>query len=353
MKKPLWIATGIISTLTCTAALGYGALRRRYPDTDPQILIPGWWGYMRYRFHSKEDLLAAKATIPTPHDTPLQDHPQISSDRIMIEGPAGPFPLYIYRAKNPVGPINPDGATALYWCHGGGYARGSAATEANNVADYVLNTNTIVIAPEYRTSAQAPYPAAFDDAYAGLLWLRDNAASLGANPNQIFVGGMSAGGGLAVAITLKARDTQDVAIAFHLPLYPMLDDRMQTPSMVGNRELCWNEKLNGIAWEVYLGDLHGSDEVPAYAAPARATDLTGMPPAYTFIGLLDPFLDETMDYIEALQAAGTEVAYNLYEGGYHNFEAYGWSRIGKTARAHCIEAYKDAIARYYAPQTQQ
>lgn len=305
---------------------------------------------MRYRFSSREELLNSRFTVPAAHDVPLQKHLKIATDRIMIQGPAGDMPLYIYRAKTPVESVNPAGATALYWCHGGGSARGTASTEAQNIADYVLATNTVVVAPEYRISAQAPFPAAFDDAYAGLLWLRDNAQAVGANPAQIFVGGMSAGGGLAVALTLKARDTGDVAVAFHLPLYPMLNDRMDTPSMMGNEEICWNEGMNRIAWELYLGELFGTDQVPAYAAPARAESLAGMPPAYTFIGLQDPFLDETVDYVEALEAAGVEVAYDLYEGGFHNFDAFAWSQLGSTVRANCTEAYKDAGARHFAPQ---
>lgn len=350
MKKSLRLAAGLAGGVVCAAGLGFGALVARYPRTDLQILVPGWWGYRRYRFSSMQELLDSKFTVPAAHDVPLQDHPKIATDRVMIEGPAGPMPLYIYRAKEPVGPVNPAGATALYWCHGGGYARGTASTEARNVADYVLSTNTVVVAPEYRTSAQAPFPAAFEDAYAGLLWLRDNAESVGANPSQIFVGGMSAGGGLAVALALKARDTGDVAVAFQLPLYPMLDDRMESASMVGNRELCWNEGLSRIAWELYLGELFGSDDVPAYAAPARATSWEGMPPAYTFIGMLDPFLDETLDFVEGLQEAGVEVAYDLYEGGFHNFDAFGWSQLGATARAHCKAAYRDAVERHFADQ---
>lgn len=349
-KKALLTAAGTLGAGLGTAGAGFSALARRYPDTDKQLLVPGWLSHRRYRFASLQELLDAPETQPSAHDIPVPTHRHMDISRLIIDGPAGPLPLYIYRAKKR-SEGSGAGSTALLWLHGGGYARGSASTEADAVADYVLGTDTVVIAPEYRTSAQEPYPAAFDDSYAALLWVRDNPHVLGTNPAQIFVGGMSAGGGLAVALALKARDTGEVAIAFQLPLYPMLNDRMDTPSMMGNAELCWNETMSRIAWELYLGELFASDRVPAYAAPARAASFANLPPAYTFIGMQDPFLDETVDYVEALQGAGVPVDYDLYEGGFHNFDAFGWSALGRTARANCLAAYRQATETCFAEQS--
>lgn len=350
VKKKLIAAGGMLAAGLSATGVGLASLSSRYPQTDKALLLPGWLTHRRYRFSSMSELVDAPISELTSHDIEIPTHRRIDISRIIIDGPAGPLPLYIYRAKKRVGEDAGGGSTALFWLHGGGYARGSASAEVRSIADFVLTTDTVVIAPEYRTSVQAPYPAAFDDSYAALLWTRDNWRALGTNPDQLFIGGMSAGGGLAVALALKARDTGEVQLAFQLPLYPMMNDRMDTPSMMGNEELCWNETQNRLAWELYLGDLFGSSRVPAYAAPARADSFEGLPPAYTFIGLQDPFLDETVDYVEALQAAGVAVTYDLYEGGFHSFDYFTWTALARTARANCLAAYQRAVETCFAPQ---
>lgn len=349
-KKKLFAAGGVLAAGLGATGVGLATLSSRYPQTDKELLLPGWLVSRYTGFSSMSELVNAPRSKPTAHDIDIPTHRRIDISRIMIDGPAGPLPLYIYRAKKRVGGDAGRGSTALFWLHGGGYARGSASAEVRSIADFVLTTDTVVIAPEYRTSVQAPYPAAIDDSYAALLWTRDNWRALGTNPDQLFIGGMSAGGGLAVALALKARDTGEVQLAFQLPLYPMMNDRMDTASMMGNEELIWDETKNRLAWELYLGDLFGSNRVPAYAAPARAESFAGLPPAYTFIGLQDPFLDETVDYVEALQGAGVPVTYDLYEGGFHGFDQFTWTALARTARANCSAAYQRAVETCFAPQ---
>ncbi len=157
-----------------------------------------------------------------------------------------------------------------------------------------MPTGAVVVSPYYTLSVDKPYPAALDDCYVSLLWLKDNGERYGVRSDQIFIGGDSAGGGLTAALSLYARDKGEVNIAFQMPLYPMLDDRT-TVSSSDNMAPVWNEKSNENGWELYLGGLYGMADVPAYAAPARATDYSGLPPTCSFVGSVEPFLDETND----------------------------------------------------------
>lgn len=145
-------------------------------------------------------------------------------------------------------------------------------------------------------SIDAPYPAALYDCYDALLWMKQKSTELKIRSNQIAVGGESAGGGLAAALTLYARDKKEVNIAFQIPLYPMIDDRNKTASALDNNAPIWNSRTNGWAWKLYLGDYYGKD-VPSYAAAARATDYSGLPPTITFVGELEPFRDEVITYV--------------------------------------------------------
>ena len=140
------------------------------------------------------------------------------------------------------------------------------------INDFVLNYGCTVISPDYCLSLEAPYPAALFDCYQTLLWMKDNADAFGFNKSQLMVGGESAGGGVTLATSIYARDKGEVAIAYQMPLYPMIDDRMITESSQNNNSPLWNTKSNINGWQLYLGDLYKTESVPAYAAPSRLTD---------------------------------------------------------------------------------
>lgn len=244
----------------------------------------------------------------------------------------------------------PDAAGVL-WIHGGGYALGCPDQELGYARRIVENTNAVVVLPDYTLSVDRPYPAALEDCYAALVWMRDHATELGINPSQLFVAGESAGGGLTAALTLYARDRGEVRVAFQMPLYPMLDCRMQTDSMRDNDAPVWDYKANEIGWRLYLGDLYGSDDIPYTASPSLATDITGLPPTYTFVGTIEPFHDETVAYIHALQAAGIPAKCDEYEGCYHAFDMFGsHTAIGRKATRAWIAELQYAAAHYYAEQ---
>ena len=238
--------------------------------------------------------------------------------------------------------------TGIFWVHGGGYLGGSPASETTMAKLFVLETNSVVVSPEYTLSTVAPYPAGFDDAWACLLWMKEHAEMLGINPHQLFIGGGSAGGGLVAALCLKARDTGAVQLAFQIPIYPMINDKMDTESAKNNHAFLWNSVTNEIAWKMYLGDLYGTDMVPKYAAAIRETDFSNLPPAYTYAGTLDPFYDDTVRYIQLLQKEGIPAKYDIYEGAYHGFDALNvWTHSVKECHKKLIQEFKYAQEHYH------
>jgi acetyl esterase/lipase len=212
------------------------------------------------------------------------------------------------------------GAPGLLWMHGGGYGLGIPEVDEGAFREFIRVTGCVIVAPDYRLSVEAPYPAALEDGYTALLWLKEHAASLGVRENQLMVGGFSAGGGLAAALAIYARDKGEVSIAFQMPIYPMLDDRMITASSRDNDAPVWNTRSNETGWRLYLGSLYGTQEVPAYAAPARLSNHRGLPPSFTFVGSIEPFRDETVDYMERLKEAGVPVTYKVFDGCFHAFD---------------------------------
>lgn len=207
----------------------------------------------------------------------------------------------------------------VMWIHGGGYILGmKEMVYASRAIDLVKNYGAVVISPGYRLALFHPYPAAINDCYTILLYLKEHSKEYGINENQIMVGGESAGAGLCVALTMMARDKGEVKIAFQMPLYPMIDN-FDTDSSKDNHGKIWNTKRNHFAWKKYLRkDVHS--EVSPYAAPARQKDYSNLPPAYTFVGDGEPFFSETITYIDNLKKAGVEAEVDVYHTNIHAFD---------------------------------
>ena len=242
-------------------------------------------------------------------------------------------------------------ATGLMWIHGGGYAVGRPEQNFAKVDRFVADGNTVAVLPDYTRTTEKPYPAALEDCYLALKWLKDHAEELGVNQDQLFVGGDSAGGALTAAVTLYARDKGEVAIAFQMPLYPMLDDRTGTERIIDNDAPVWNSKRNRVAWEMLLRGLEEGDEIPVYAAPARAKDLSNLPPMCTFVGSLEPFLEETITYAKRLKEQGIKVHMRVYKGCFHAFDINCYStKVAKNARDYLMEVYRYAQEHYFAMQ---
>ena len=244
----------------------------------------------------------------------------------------------------------PADATGVLWLHGGGYAVGmKEMVHMSRAVGLVKRFGTVVLVPGYRLSLQAPYPAALDDCYAALLYLKEQAAALGVRPDQLMVGGESAGAGLCAAVCIRARDTGEVNVAFQMPLYPMLDDR-DTETSRDNRGRVWNTRRNHLAWRLYL---RGTDraQLSTYAAPARLTDFAGLPPAYSFVADGEPFYAETVRYFGRLRAAGVPAELDVYHTDMHAFDMMQPHDAQSIAAAEAFEhRFANAQARYFAPQ---
>ncbi|GKU24252.1 alpha/beta hydrolase [Clostridium folliculivorans] len=249
-------------------------------------------------------------------------------------------------------PLNPKkDVPGVLWLHGGGYALGAPEVSKLYAKKFIEVSDCIVIAPDYRLSIEAPYPAALEDSYEALLWMKNHAEDLGIRSDQLMVGGDSAGGGLTAALTLYARDKGEVNIAFQMPLYPMIDDRMTTKSAKDNDAPVWNSKSNFLGWKLYLGSFFATEKVPYYAAAARSEDYSNLPPTATFVGNLEPFRDETIDYVENLKKAGIPVHFEIFNGCYHGFDQIcPKAEVTKKAHEFLVNSFKYATENYFAEQ---
>jgi len=194
---------------------------------------------------------------------------------------------------------------------------GSRFFEGDALVDLAEEHGVVVVAVEYRLAPENPYPAALDDCMASLDWVVQNAALLGVDPKRILVGGRSAGGHLAAAMALRARDEARHRLAGQLLIYPMLDNRtVAEPGSVVPNVPVWNHVSNNTAWQAYLGGAEGT----SYGVPARAQDVADLAPAYIEIGSADLFRDECAAYAARIWAAGGSAELHVWEGAYHGFD---------------------------------
>ena len=226
----------------------------------------------------------------------------------------GKVPAVVVRPKETV-----KKAPGVLWIHGGGYITGlKEMVFMSRAIDLVKKFGAVVVCPGYRLAVRAPYPAALQDCYRALLYMKAHAGRLGINRDQIMVGGESAGGGLCAALCMLARDKGTVNVAFQMPLYPMLDN-LDTASSRDNHGKVWNTRRNHLGWRMYLRG-RARKKVCPYAAAARQTNYENLPPAYTFVGDGEPFHSETLTYIKHLQDAGIEASADVYHSNMHAFD---------------------------------
>jgi triacylglycerol lipase len=249
-----------------------------------------------------------------------------------IPGPSGAADLRVLHYTPPGGSTT--ARAALLHIHGGGYVLG--IPEANDAANRAtaLALGIVVVSVDYRLAPETVWPGALEDCYAALVWMHDNAAELGIDPARIAIAGESAGGGHAAALALHARDRGGPAICFQLLDAPMLDDRTGTTSdphpHVGH--FVWTPEKNRFGWRALLGVEPGGPDVPAAAVPARAADLSDLPPTFVSVGALDLFLEEDMDFVRRLTRAGVPAELHVIPGAYHGFGmAQGSPQVAQTA----------------------
>ena len=213
---------------------------------------------------------------------------------------------------------------AIYNIHGGGMIVGHRSWETARVVDLVDALGIVGVSVEYRLAPEYPFPAGVEDCYAGFVWLIDNAAELGVDPERVVVMGGSAGGGLAAAVALLARDRSGPRMAGQGLLCPMLDNTNTTVSSLQYDGIgTWQRDANLLAWSCVLGDdLAYRPTAPAAAAPARAADLSGLPPAYIEVGAAELFRDEDVAYASRIWATGGQAELHVWAGGAHGFDMY-------------------------------
>ena len=230
---------------------------------------------------------------------------------------------------------------ALLWIHGGGFVAGNIEATHAMAALLADLVGALVVSVGYRLAPEHPFPAGLDDCYGALRWLADEAAELGVDRDRIAIGGASAGGGLAAGLALRARDEGGPAICYQLLLVPELDDRLDTPSMKAFTDTPgWNRPSAVLSWQYYL---NGAKEVSPYAAPARATDLSGLPPAYVSTAELDPLRDEGILYALRLLQEGVSVELHQYAGTFHGSQMVSEASISKRQSAETITVLRRAL----------
>ena len=244
--------------------------------------------------------------------------------------------------------ITVSNAPGILWIHGGGYILGmKEMVHMSRAVDLVKRYGAVVISPGYRMAFQKPYPAAIEDCYAALLYLKENSSKLNINKNQIMVGGESAGGGLCAALCMMARDRREVNISYQMPLYPMLDN-FDTDSSRDNHGKIWNTRRNHFGWRMYLRK-DAKNDVSPYASPSRQTDYKNLPPAYTFVGDGEPFYIETLTFIDNLKKAGVEASVDVYKTNFHAFDMIKPKlEISMKAAAKFNEKFEYAMRHYFA-----
>lgn len=292
------------------------------PELLPQLeMIPN--------FDLNPDFLAmarmALGQAPAPDNLP------VAPVRKVIEGPDGPIEVYWFDPA--------PGATnrpALLHIHGGGMVIGSARLMADGPSALAAEIGIPVASVEYRLAPDTPFPGPQEDCYAALRWLVGAASELGIDPARIGVTGESAGGGLAAAVALMARDRGDIRIAAQILVYPMIDHRVggaQDPWR--NRhtgEFIWTRGSNQFGWESLRGGYGVDDERKGWFSPSRADDLAGLPPTWIGVGTLDLFFDEDLDYARRLVDAGVPVELHVYPGAFHGFDRAAEARVTKDFR---------------------
>jgi len=239
-----------------------------------------------------------------------------STEDMAVPGPAGcpdvPVRIYRPRRRQPASP-------AVFFIHGGGMQVGDLDYEHATAVQICEEIGTLVVSTDYRKAPEHPHPAQLDDCYAALRWISDNATCLEYDPGRLAIFGGSAGGNLALAAALKARDLAGPALCYVMALYPMVDHRNTTPSAHQVTQVgAWDRRTNVEAWQWFLA----GQEADGYAAPLHAEDLAGLPPTFIDVGTVDVFRDENLALAQRLLAAGVPTELHVYPGVYHAAEHY-------------------------------
>jgi len=286
-----------------------------------------------------QELLPAIRAGGLPLQAPADGVSQIEHFRRSVAGPPGApqVEIAVYRPLSAAASL-----PGIFHMHGGGFVTGSTAAMEPIHRSLAQDAQCCVVSVEYRLAPETRFPGAIEDCYTAYAWLHDNAKELQIDAARVGVMGESAGGGLAAALALLVRDRGKYPIAFQHLIYPMLDDRTcvarQPHPFAG--EYIWTPLSNHFGWSSLLGMAPGSANVSPYAAPARAVDLSGLPPTFISTGALDLFVEEDMEYARRLMRSGVPVELHVYPGGFHGFDFLSTCTLSATARRDSLSALR-------------
>lgn len=240
-----------------------------------------------------------------------------------------------------------DPLPGMLFVHGGGMVAGNRFIGLDQVADWMSAVPMVVVSVEYRLAPENPHPAPVEDCYAALVWMADHAAMLGIDASRLAVAGASAGGGLAAAVALLARDRRGPELMAQLLGSPMLDDRAMTASSTEyDGSGTWDMTSNATGWAALLGSSAGGRDVSPYAAPARAESLADLPATFIDVGSAETFRDEVIDYAARIWTAGGKAELHVWPGGFHGFDSIApMAMVSHEAR----EARVNWLRRTFAP----
>jgi acetyl esterase len=283
-------------------------------------------------------LFAAFIALQPPYEPPIP----LTIEDDVVPGPegAGSVPVRVYA------PAGADRAPlpGILYLHGGGFSVGDLDSEHNGAARIAAEVEAVVVSVDYRLAPEHPFPAGLDDCYAALVWVADHVDVLGVDPQRVAVRGASAGGGLAAALALLARDRGGPALRFQALAIPELDDRLETPSMAEFVDTpMWTRARAENSWRQYLGTEPGAPDVSPYAAPARAEDLSRLPAAYISVCEFDPLRDEGITYAQRLVQAGVHTELHLYPGTFHGSTQFGEVDVSRRMQADDLGALRRAL----------
>ncbi len=267
-------------------------------------------------------------------------------------------PIEIYRTKAPGVTGSPDvplrvhrpvsraeTAPGLLYIHGGGFVMSDLELYYATILRAVDELGVVMVSVEYRLAPEHPFPAPLEDCYTALVWMIENAPELGIDPARVGVLGESAGGGLAAGLGLMARDRGGPQPCFQFLEAAELDDRLVTPSMRMHLDSpSWDQSSLVYGWRCYLGTEPGSAGVPPYAAPGRAEDLTGLPPAFVSVCQFDPLRDEGIAYAQKLMDAGVPTELHCYPGTFHDSSIIEHAAVSRRMHADQLAALRRGLA---------
>ncbi len=272
----------------------------------------------------------------------VPDYPNLTVRERHVPGPAGApdVRVLLYQPT-----LTPRPTAGLLWLHGGGYVGGNVDLEDVRARPMAAELGCVMVSVDYRLAPETPFPGPVEDCYAALRWLHANAGELGVDTARLAVGGGSAGGGLAAALALLARDRGELPLVFQVLISSMLDDRTVTldPPHPFTGEFVWTRDSNRFAWTALLGQEPGSDGISPYAAAARADNLAHLPAAFIAVGALDLFLAENMEYARRLLQAGVPTELHVYPGAYHGFQMVPSAWVSQAAARDQLSAIRRAL----------